>query len=99
MVYIPRMPSDQRMALSRATGAAELWAIGRYRDRPRDEAVAALHEITRDPFVLGVGMGLALADDHPAVVELYRAAGADEAAAAEHEADLRAARARLGVSR
>jgi hypothetical protein len=77
MVYIPGLPKNQRMALARVTGAAEHWGFGDRRDRPRDQAVAALHAITRDPFVLGIGQGEAQADERPEVVELL--AGGHEA--------------------
>lgn len=76
------------MQIANLTGIADRYAIGRDQDRPRDEAIAALHEITRDPAILGRVMGSFLhrADAESAgwaaAAELLRAAGADEDVAA-----------------
>jgi hypothetical protein len=85
--YGAELDSTQRMALAKVSGAGQLWAFGRLKNRPRDEAVAALRAITRDPVVFGIALGGALhqADAEPwgpALVDLFRAAGADEQVAA-----------------
>lgn len=72
------------MHVAYLTGVADRYAIGADRDRPRDEAIAALHEITRDPVVLGHAMGGFLhraateSGGWTAAAELLRQAGADE---------------------
>lgn len=89
------LTARQRMQVAELAGTAGRYALGGDRDRPRDEAVAALHEITADPVVLGHVLGGFLyrveteSAGHAAAVELLRAAGADEATAAAHLAALR----------
>lgn len=89
------------MQVAEIAGTASRYALGGDRDRPRDEAVAALHEITRDPVVLGHVLGgffyrvETKSAGHAAAVELLRAAGADEATAAVH---VEALRERLGTT-
>jgi hypothetical protein len=79
-----------RLALAKIAGEGQRWAFGDWRDRPRAEAVAALHAITKDPVVFGLALGAALAqleerpNTPPALVELYRACGADEDVAARN---------------
>lgn len=68
----PKMTSRQSMASAKVSGAAELWAIGRYRDRPRSEALAALAEITADPVSLGDALGTYLTTSTPATSGLSR---------------------------
>ena len=70
-------------------GIAQQWTFGNCSERPREEAIAALHALTRDGVVLGVARGVALAafefDGWPSyceLAELYKAAGADEHIAA-----------------
>lgn len=86
-----QLSSERRMQLATLSGTAQRWGIGALRDRPLDEAVAALHEITRDPLVLGVALGNAMAGveldgyaSYARLVEMFRAAGADEDVAAAH---------------
>ena len=83
------LTAEQRAALERIMGIGQQWTFGNRSDRPREEAIAALHALTRDRAVLGVALGLALAafefDGWPSyckLAELYRAAGADEHIAA-----------------
>jgi hypothetical protein len=80
---------EQRAALERIMGIGQQWTFGNRSDRPREEAIAALHALTCDRAVLGVALGVALAafefDGWPSyrkLAELYRAAGADEHIAA-----------------
>lgn len=80
--------AEQRLELAKVSGTGQRWAIGPLRDRPLQEAVAAVHADSRDPVVLGVALGAALAGieldryaSHQRLAELYRAAGADEATA------------------
>ena len=80
---------EQRVALKRIMGIGHRWTFGNCSDRPRGEAIAALHASTRDGVVLGVALGVAMAafefDGWPLyrnLAELYRAAGADEHIAA-----------------
>jgi hypothetical protein len=83
---------DKRRRLERAkiSGEGQRFAFGDWKDRPRAEAVAALHAITRDPVLYGLALGGALAQLEeypqwgPALVELYRACGADEDVAARN---------------
>jgi hypothetical protein len=80
----------RRLALAKIAGAGQRWAFGDWRDRPREAAVADLHAITRDPVLYGLALGGALAQleewprTPPALVELYRACGADEDVAARN---------------
>jgi hypothetical protein len=85
--YGADLDAAQRMALARISGIGQRWAFGDHRDRPRTEAVAAIHAVTRDPVVLGIALGGAIhqTEAEPrgqGLVELYRAAGADEDVAA-----------------
>jgi hypothetical protein len=74
----------RRLALAKIAGAGQRWAFGDWKGRPCAEAVAALHAVTRDPVLYGLALGGAMADleewpqKGPALVELYRACGADE---------------------
>ena len=70
------------MAAARVIGAAPGLATGG--ELPREEAVAELHAITSDPVPLGYALGVfvhrvevGLTSNQP-VVDLLRAAGADE---------------------
>ena len=83
--------AEQQLAVAQLTVAALGWVIGDRRYRSRDEAIAALHEISTDPAVLGVALGRALAHveldgmrAYQRLAELYRAAGADERVAAAY---------------
>lgn len=83
-----KLTGRQRMAVAKISGAAELLTIGRYRDTPRDRAVAQLHAISDDPAVLGAALGNVLyriaveSPGYQVTADLLRAAGADEDAAA-----------------
>lgn len=80
----------RRLELAKISGAGQRWTFGDLRDLPQAEAVAALHTITRDPVLYGLALGGALADLEenpqwgPALIELYRACGADEDVAARN---------------
>lgn len=80
----------RRLALAKIAGEGQRWAFGDWKDRPRAEAVAALHAITDDPVLYGLALGGALAyreewpNTPPALVELYRSCGADEDVAARN---------------
>jgi hypothetical protein len=83
------LTAEQRAALERIIGIGQQWTFGNRSDRPREEAIAALHALTRDRAVLGVALGVALAAfevdgwlSYCKLAELYRAAGADEHIAA-----------------
>lgn len=80
----------RRIALAKIAGDGQRWAFGDWRDRPRAEAIASLLAITDDPVLYGLALGGALAhreewpDTSTALVELYRACGADEQVAARN---------------
>jgi hypothetical protein len=83
------LTAEQRVELDQIMGIGQQWTFGNCPDRPREEAIAALHAVTRDGVVLGVALGVALAafeiDGWPSyceLAELYRAAGADDHIAA-----------------
>lgn len=100
MVNIALLPEAQRLVLASLSGVAARWGIGDLRDAPRDQALAAVHEVTRDPQLLGVEAGAAAADPKQIsgpIVELMRAAGADMQVAAEHEAETRARLTAMGI--
>jgi len=68
---------------SKVSGIGQRWTFGPLADRPREDAIAELHAVTRDHVVLGHAL-LAL-DGWPGydrLAELYRAAGADAQVAA-----------------
>lgn len=95
-----RLPEAQRLKLAELSGVAARWGNGDRRDAPRVEAVAAVHEVTTDPWLLGIEQGSAAADPQGIsgpIVELMRAAGADQAVAAEHEATSRARLRGMGI--
>jgi hypothetical protein len=92
MVYVAGLPRDQGMALAKVTGAAWRYSIGGRRDATRDEALSVVHEITRDPFLLGIALGIARADSighNGPYLDLLEAAGADLEVAALQEAEER----------
>jgi hypothetical protein len=80
----------RRLELSKIAGAGQRWAFDEWKGRPRAEAVGALHAVSRDPVLYGLALGGALAQLEeypqwgPALVELYRACGADEDVAARN---------------
>jgi hypothetical protein len=87
--YGASLTSTQRLQLAKVSGTGQLWCFGAMKDRPRPEAIAAIHEESRDPAVLGIALGAALAAVeldgwvwNERLAELYRAAGADEQIAA-----------------
>jgi len=89
--YGADLDRHQRIALARISGRVQRLAFGALRDWRLVEKVAALHEETRDRAVLGIALGAAMASveleglpNFAAVVELLRAAGADEQVAAAH---------------
>lgn len=100
VVQVPRLPQRQRIVLAELSGVAGRYGNGSDRDRPRDEAVAAVRAVTTDPVLLGIQAGVALADPHGIsgpTVELLKAAGADMQVAAEHAAEVRARLERQGA--
>lgn len=68
----------RRLELAKISGEGQRWAF-EWKDRPQEEAVAALHAISRDPVLYGIALGAAMGDLEqypqwgPALVELYRA--------------------------
>jgi hypothetical protein len=86
------MPQADRIAIARLTGIADRYGWGHRRDWPTEEGVAALHEVSSDPTLLGLAAGASLASPHEhrrAAAELLRAAGADMTVAEEHAAEIR----------
>lgn len=82
----PDLPHEKRISAARLAGAAVALAYGRNRDLPLEVKLARIWQITRDPQIIGHCLGPHLAEPKPAagdraVIELLRAAGADEAAA------------------
>jgi hypothetical protein len=81
-----RLPADVRRNSARLHGTVQRWTTDMLlRDRPVQDAVEALRQITTDPIALGVALGRARAfvelDGHAAyrrAVVILRAAGADE---------------------
>lgn len=74
-----------------------LWPTGSGRDAPRDNAVAAVREVTTDAWLLGTQVGVAMADPQGisgGTVELLEAPSADMQVAEEHAAQVRARRGR-----
>lgn len=102
MTVYPNLTPDQSKASAQLSEAAELWAIGRNRDAPHEVKVIAMHAISRDPVALGNALGAPLVDVEDGhdrmrpVVDLLRAAGADEAIAAAKAAWVRDWRRRRG---
>ena len=93
MVHVPSLPQADRLILAELSGVAGRYGHGTDRDKPRAEAIAAVHQVTTDPQLLGIQAGVALADPHGIsgpTVELLEAAGADMHLAAEHAAEVRA---------
>lgn len=93
MVHVPSLPQRQRIVLAELSGVAGRYGTGTDRDVPRDQAAAAVREVTTDPELLGIQAGVAMADPHGIsgpTVELLRAAGADMELAAQHAAEVRA---------
>lgn len=83
------LAQDQRLRLAMISGHGQRLALGTLEHLPSPDAIAQLHAITRDPVVYGVALGAALANVEldgwahaAALVDLYRAAGADEEVAA-----------------
>jgi hypothetical protein len=79
----PKRTDRQRMEIAEVAGHASRLGVGDLRDVPRDQAVGQLWQISTDPVVFGDVLAGALENGPTAVAELLRAAGADEAAAAE----------------
>lgn len=93
VVQVPKLAQQQRIALAELSGVAGRYSIGSDREEPRDEALAAIHQVTTDPCLLGIQCGVAMADPQGIsgpVVELLRAAGADMQTAEQHAAEVRA---------
>lgn len=88
-VRYPNLTSTQRMQVAKIAGGAERLAFGDLRHLPLEQKLAELHAISTDPAVLGHQLGDSLANveevgsHFQACVDLLRAAGADEAAAAD----------------
>ncbi|PRY20209.1 hypothetical protein CLV70_12590 [Pseudosporangium ferrugineum] len=86
---VPRLTKGQRLAVLAVTSEACRWSYRAVGQRARAEAVSALRAVSVDPVVLGACLGNALIMlQHAGVpaarglVDLYRAAGADEEVAA-----------------
>jgi hypothetical protein len=93
VVHVPSLPQPQRIVLAELSGVAGRYGNGSDRDRPRDEALAAVRSVTTDARLLGIQAGVAMADPHGIsgpTVELLKAAGADMQVAVEHAAEVRA---------
>ena len=100
MVHVPSLPAAKRLLLAELSGIAGRYGTGQDGHAPRAEAIAAVHAVTRDPRLLGIQAGVAMADPHGIsgpVVELLEAAGADMKVAREHAAEVRARFERQGV--
>jgi hypothetical protein len=88
VVSAPHLTKTQRMAVAKISGSADRLTVGRDKHVSRAEAIAELHEITTDPVALGTVLGNRLyrvereGASGLATVDLLRAAGADEDAAA-----------------
>ncbi|WP_319462516.1 hypothetical protein [Micromonospora sp. RTP1Z1] len=92
MVKVGSLPQDQRLVLAALSGVAGRYGSGADRNAPRAEAIAAVHEVTTDPRLLGIQAGVAIADPTGVsgpTVELLEASGADMQVAAEHAAEVR----------
>jgi hypothetical protein len=84
---IAHLPKDQRIKVAQLSGTAERYAAGRGEGDP----VAALHEITTDPALLGAAAAsyLVICEREPrnvhapAALRFLKEAGADLAALAE----------------
>jgi hypothetical protein len=89
---LPRNAADldrkRGLLLAEISGIGQRYCRGTASGRPRDEALAAMYAVTRDPVLYGLALGAALSDleQFPqwgsGLVELYRAAGPDEHVAA-----------------
>ncbi|MFI6332905.1 hypothetical protein ACIBBG_31940 [Micromonospora chersina] len=100
MVHVPSLPARDRLVLAELSGVAGRYGAGAERDAPREEAIAAVHQVTTDPELLGIQAGVALADPHGIsgpTVELLQAAGADMTVAEQHAAEVRERLGRAGI--
>ncbi|WP_330438829.1 hypothetical protein OHB44_28060 [Micromonospora sp. NBC_00821] len=100
MVHVPSLPATDRLTLAGLSGVAGRYGTGSDRDAPRDQAVAAVRQVSTDPRLLGIQAGVALADPKGIsgpTVELLQAAGADMEVAAQHAAEVRARHERAGI--
>lgn len=93
--------AQQRLQAAKVTGATERYSIGADLEVPAEAAAAGLQAITRDPVVLGhvLGAYLVKAETMAAYgrgVEILRAAGAGEAAAAAKASWLRSRQDQFG---
>jgi hypothetical protein len=85
----PELTSAQRMQAAKVAGTVQRLSFGKHAHLPLEQKLTEVHAITRDPVVLGHQLGDCLADVDEvapyfqACVDLLRAAGADEEAAAE----------------
>ncbi|WP_422734982.1 hypothetical protein ACN26Y_28740 [Micromonospora sp. WMMD558] len=93
MVHVPSLPQWRRIKLAELSGVAGRYGIGASRDRPQEEAIAAVRAVTTDPQLLGIQAGVALSDPHGIsgpIVRLLEASGADMTVAELHAAEVRA---------
>ncbi|MFG2059656.1 hypothetical protein ACGFI9_37160 [Micromonospora sp. NPDC048930] len=100
MANVPGLPRWQRIVLAELSGVAGRYGIGTDRDKPREEAIAAVRAVTTEPELLGIEAGTAMADPRGLggpTVELLRAAGADMEVAVEHAALVRERQERIGI--
>jgi hypothetical protein len=100
MVHVPSLPAGERLTLAGLSGVAGRYGTGSDQNAPRDQAVAAVREVSTDPRLLGIQAGVALADPQGisgSIVELLQAAGADMELAAQHAAEVRARLEQSGV--
>jgi hypothetical protein len=83
-VRYPGLPHGKRIPAARVSGSVVRLAWGGGKDLPLEVKLSELWAITRDPQILGHAMGPYLAEEPAtaggrAVLDLLRAAGADEA--------------------
>lgn len=79
----PALPKEKRLTAAAVAGQVSRLTVGSLRELPLERKVVQLHQVTRDPEILGHELGPYLAEQWPnagtaAAVELLRAAGADE---------------------
>jgi hypothetical protein len=100
MVSVVQLPLEQRLTVVSLSGIARRYGAEPLRHCPPEDALAALWEVARDPFLLGIAAGDAAADRDQVdgrVVGLLVAPGADMKTAAAQKTELRARYARKGV--
>ena len=92
MVHVPSLPRRERQVLATLCEVAGRYGIGEDRHAPGAEAIAAVHEVTTNPWLLGIGAGVAMADPtgiSGPTLRLLEAAGADMRVVAGHAVEVR----------